>query len=125
MKFINTNACTFCIIENETIQHLFRECTNIRNFWIQLESSICELIAYNFDIKEAKDISFGKLGAMPVLNLGILCGTYFIYLCKLRSEIPVPKGILNVHMIHTADYLIEGGKVKYKRSFVMCMYHYL
>ncbi len=37
---------------------------------------------YNFEIKGVKDFLFGKLGATAVLNLEILCGKYFIYLCN-------------------------------------------
>ena len=95
MKLTNTNACTFCNIEIEPIEHLFWECINVRNFWRQLEMNLCESCGYNLEIKGAKDVLFGKLEEIPVLNLEIACGKYFIYLCKLRSEIPQVKKLFS------------------------------
>ncbi len=40
------------------------------------------------EIKEVKDVLFGKLEKTPVLNLEIVYGKYFIYVYKLRIEIP-------------------------------------
>ena len=82
----------------EAIEYLFWDCINVRNIWRQLETNPYESCGYNFEIKWVKDILFGKLGATPALNLEIVCGKYFIYLCKLRSEIPQVKKIF-----HTAD----------------------
>ena len=46
------------------------------------------------EIQGVKDVLFGKLEETPVLNLEIVCGKYFIYLCKLKSEIPQVKKYL-------------------------------
>ncbi len=56
MKLPNTNICTFCNIEIETIEHLLWECTNVMNFWIQLEIDLRESCGYNLEIKGVKDV---------------------------------------------------------------------
>ncbi len=89
MKLTNSNSCTFCNIYIETIEHLFWECINVRKFWRQLEAKFYESCGYNFEIKWVNDVWFGKLGATPVLNLEILCGKYYIYLCKIRLNVGV------------------------------------
>ena len=94
MKLTNTNTCTFCNIEIESIEHLFWECINVRNFWRQLEINLRESCGYNLTIEGAIDVLLGKLKEIPVVNLEIVCGKYFIYLCKLRGEIPEIKKYL-------------------------------
>ncbi len=56
--------------------------------------NFCEICGYNLENKGVKDVLFGKLEATPVLHLEIVCVKYFIYLCKLRSEISQVKKYL-------------------------------
>ena len=57
MKLTNTNTCTVCNIETETIEYLFWEkCINVRNFWRLLEINPCEPCGYNLEIKGVKDV---------------------------------------------------------------------
>ncbi len=98
MTLTNTNTCTFRNIEIETIEQYkckeFLETEiNVRNFWRQLEINLRKSCGYNLEIEGARDVLLVKLKEIPVLNLGIVCGKYFIYLCKLRGEIPKIKNI--------------------------------
>ncbi len=78
MKLTNTNTCIFCNIEIETIEHLFWECINVKNFWRQLEINLRKSCGYNLEIKGVKDVLFGKLEETLVLNLEMYVG-YMLY----------------------------------------------
>ena len=51
MKVISSPLCSFCDLENETIEHFFWKCTIVQDFWNQLGK---ELTMFDFSILTEK-----------------------------------------------------------------------
>ena len=51
MKVISSPLCSFCNLENETIEHLFWNCTFTQDFWNQLRR---ELTMFDFSLLTEK-----------------------------------------------------------------------
>ena len=89
MKILNSNKCTFCNNNPETIEHIFWTCDKIQEFWSQLASYIeqkCSLVKITW--KET-DILFGNLELDIGLNKIILLAKMFIYQNKMKLKCPV------------------------------------
>ena len=90
--------CEHCMMHFETIEHLFYNCFVVRNFWMNLFSK------WNMykktDIKPSKkDILLGmefqtSIHEIPV-NILLLYGKKYVYLCKLQKESPNLEGFFN------------------------------
>ena len=78
-----SDLCTFCQNERETIFHIFCECDIVKNFWMQFKNWINpneEIVALdNFEI------IFGKLNDNTCINLLIILAKYHIYKQKLKN----------------------------------------
>ena len=98
MKKVNTQSCTFCMIEPETIEHLFYECMEVKNIWFNVFREwnnvtgdvfvpslyTCMLGIIDKSVKQHK-----------ALNIVLLIVKYFIFKCKYaQCELSV------VHLAH-------------------------
>lgn len=93
MKLSDTEKCTFCNEEKETIQHLFFDCTVVSNLWKTFESDLktkCGLLQTNL-LKS--DILFGSLKFDTVLNQILLCVKKYIFRSKTERSIPTLIGL--------------------------------
>ena len=79
----NSNVCTFCNCEKETVEHLFTKC-DIRTFWEKYSEW-----RYNVS-RKPENIMLGiSISELPVEeNLCLLYAKYFIYGCKYRERNP-------------------------------------
>ena len=89
MHKVNTPNCTFCLIEQESLEHLFFYCQVTRNFWLH----VCNLWNSVSELKiqlSAKDIILGKYCAINTesiyVNLIIVEGKAFIWSCKQNGD---------------------------------------
>ena len=91
-KIKESSMCTFCEMEEETIQHLFWNCNIVRHFWAELEAQLhskcdncarlslsMELVLFGVKDNVITDKAFDYL---------ILFAKFFIYKCKLQSTQP-------------------------------------
>lgn len=90
MGKVASTVCTFCELEQETIEHLFYECLKIKEFWI----SVFEIWNFvtNSDVHPtSRDILLGRcfekteIGEM--LNTLIIIGKFFIWTCKQNLNV--------------------------------------
>ena len=83
----NSNACTFCNCEKETVEHLFIKCDITKTFWKKYSEW-----KYNASRKPenltTENIMLGiSISELPVEeNLCLLYTKYFIYGCKYREQ---------------------------------------
>ena len=79
----NSNACTFCNNQQETIKHLFYDCTKIQAFW----TNIVNWLSYPSPLSW-KQILFNKVTPNPkqVQNLIILAAKNYIYATRCLSK---------------------------------------
>jgi len=92
-KIIDSDRCTFCKHDQETIVHLFWQCPIIRQFWTDvmmwLKSHCAHM--YNLEFDEIL-IIFGKKQNVitdTVLDLIILLGKFYIYRCRMEGIKPI------------------------------------
>ncbi len=87
-KIVHSNLCDFCSTAPETVKHLFWQCNATQHFWSQLSTYLNDQnVAHKFDWYL---ICFGQYHIKNTfLNLCILLGKYFIYICKLKKSEPV------------------------------------
>jgi hypothetical protein len=91
-KVVDSQACSFCGSENETIVHLLWHCRYVENFWKEFEDLLirnCECMLH-FHFNEEL-VLFGvseHIYTDNILDLIILLAKYYIYQCKLKCVKP-------------------------------------
>ena len=87
-----TEMCSFCFETRESLVHLFSHCPHVRLIWFQVAH--CLQTKCNIDFVISPEICI--LGVLTgqyfnILNTLIVIVKYFIYVCKLKNQIPVWK----------------------------------
>ena len=84
-----SDICSFCRSNRETIKHLLCDCTVSKGFWQEFRIWINEQLNFELQITDI-DIILGKLKTKekPIINLLILLGKYFIYKQKFKNSRP-------------------------------------
>ena len=85
--YTDSDLCTFCQNERETIYHIFWGCTHVQTLWREFSRWISEKCSQNF-ILSAKDVILGKESLNDTKNLLIILIKMFIY--KQRNEKCIP-----------------------------------
>ena len=86
MKISDTDKCTFCNEEEETIEHLLNTCKYILPFWKEV---IKWFKMYNIhENLDELNILFGVLNnnCLDLVNHIILIGKQVIYLCRSKMN---------------------------------------
>ena len=112
--------CTFCEIENETLDHLFCLCPFVRTFWY-IASRICLKDTSKITLDNVK---FGYIEDIkhPV-NFYLLHAKYFIFNCKQNEKLPdVLTFLNNFNFLLENEYLIlkkndERKLMRFKECF--------
>ena len=89
MKFVESDNCTFCNTERETLLHLFWDCPFSNRFWLEL----CQFLKDNgvlcHDVEASPElIVFGKNNVSNIINLMILLAKRYIYSSRLNKNRP-------------------------------------
>ena len=89
-KLVNSSLCDFCAMHEETIIHLFWECSLSRDFWNKIE---CFLIGRGFDISlNYKLISHCtpdlNKKESQIVSFILILAKYFIFSNKYKKSIP-------------------------------------
>ena len=61
--FKESNLCTFCNREKETIYHIFYRCTKVNSFWNQVRHWFNNTTNGSFDFTRAIHVMFGNYSA--------------------------------------------------------------
>ena len=91
-KFIENQSdlCSFCNRESESIHHLLWQCEIVRSFWTQLSDLINRRCKHAHNIKIDERLAlFGLSDSVytdRVLDLIILMAKLFIYRCKVQTQ---------------------------------------
>ena len=100
IKIKDSDQCTFCQHEPESLIHLFWTCNHTRSFWINLSTwcSSSNIVTNDFIFTAAV-----ALGLRPVpsnfrrlITVCLLIARYFIWQCRLNQNKPTLKGYLNL-----------------------------
>ena len=77
-KIRQSNLCSFCDKETESISHLFWECESVLRFWNSLSLLVSETNVLQIDFNQ-RNILFGISKGLLSVNFLILVGQYYIY----------------------------------------------
>ena len=79
MGIVNSPACTFCQVSDESLEHLFLHCPTSRAFWLSVAKWLKSFFT-TIDVLTSTNITFGFFRKdMPLLNHIILLGKQVIY----------------------------------------------
>ena len=87
IKKINNNGCSYCYEHSETIEHLFLNCTKVKDFWNSLQdwlSNNCNKTLHS----EEKSLIFSSQKPRSIENY-ILCLAKYYILAKISNRPPV------------------------------------
>ena len=82
-KLTNTATCSFCLLQIETIEHLFWECTIVKNLWLKLDDWLSE-IDINANFNDLKMTILGNPDLPHSINHISLMKKQYIYKTKLN-----------------------------------------
>lgn len=102
IKLKDTKLCTFCKTEDETIEHLFYECTLVHTFWENVLLKVQQFFV-NFEL-DKKQIFLGYDQESKFLNFIVLFAKNYIFRCKLKDQIPNIVDMKNrIEKYHSAE----------------------
>ena len=78
MKIGQSDLCSFCDKETESISHLFWECESVLRFWNSLSLLVSETNVLRINFNQ-RNILFGIWKGLLSVNYLILVGKYYIY----------------------------------------------
>ena len=94
-KIKETDLCTFCQEEIETIVHLFLECEVIKQFWLQIEEWLYQINNTRIHIQPI-EIILGKINIENKLyDLIYLACKHYIYSCRCTHTFPTLRDCVN------------------------------
>ena len=116
-RMIESPKCTFCNQEDETITHLFVECSKIQVVWNYVENLIQRIkpgITLNPINKLMGLYREAENEHFDFINHLITITKNFIHKCRLSSTAPTINGLL--HNISDSEYLerqiaVKRGKI--------------
>ena len=88
-KLTETELCSFCFETKETLLHLFFECPKVRSLWLQFAQKLQQQCGMKLDLTPETCL-FGTLfdSNFVILNSCCIIIRYYIYVCKLKNEMP-------------------------------------
>ena len=88
----DSDRCSFCEKETETLLHLFWHCNQTTRFWESffkwLQTSLCTQKGNKLDMTIALGLKPDTSNAKLQINFSCLMSRYCIWICKLKNEIP-------------------------------------
>ncbi len=85
----DSDRCSFCEIETETISHLLYDCLHIKIFWYRAKKWASEKLGNQFNPNISKtDFLLGSSGDNRLLNLICLVAKQYIYSCRCLGNFP-------------------------------------
>ena len=91
MKLIDSPMCTFCNLLEESLEHLFCNCSCSKEFWMSVVSWL-NGVGIDLDLLNECDILFGLLHTRShwlLLNHIIIMGKQVIYQSRLKKCKPL------------------------------------
>ena len=91
MNIVDSDKCSFCHLEKESIQHIFWKCQHVQTFWDAFEKFVnekCEIV--NLHLTEIV-VLFGcghQFKSDDIFDLILLLAKFFIYKCKCENKLP-------------------------------------
>ena len=115
-KIIDSNLCSFCNSEIETIYHMLWDCTIVRELWVRLFYWLTQITDTNI-LFNSKDILLGIPDEnLMVYNTIFTITKHYIYVCRCKSEpIYIDALISNIKFYKNVEKYIavKNNKIDY------------
>ena len=111
IKYTDSPKCSFCNTFDETIYHIFWECSKVENIWRELKTWLGTVdVKLNFTVSQ---VLFGVKGKNNyALNAMVILVKKIIYICSQNGFIPttayIKKQIINYYNITKYVYINLG-----------------
>ena len=132
MGIVNSPACTFCQVSDESLEHLFLHCPLSSVFWLSVAKKWLKSFFTTIDFLTSTKIMFGLLRKdVPLLNHIILLGEQVIYqsrhlnikpslsLLKTKLKNAYQLELLIAKQNNSLD--IHNAKCKAMLPFILCL----
>ena len=83
----NNLLCDFCLKETETVDHLFFQCTIVKDFWRKVEFYWNTHTNHNI-LLTLKEVILGSKGSPNILNYFLLLAKRHIHISKIKGSKP-------------------------------------
>ena len=129
IKLRSNDLCTFCLLEPESIVHLFCECEKVKTFWNSLMRWLKDKCSHIYDLSlDQEFILFGcrnNVYTDKVFDLIILFAKYFIYRCKVKNiSLNLIHFKSELHLRYNIEKAIHFGQSTQNKFYSMWMlYH--
>ena len=120
-KLADTALCSFCNNEDETIVHLFWECTYSQIFWTDVLKWITDNCQHCNNLTLSKElVIFGvkqNIVTDKVFDLIMLLAKFHIYKCKLQTAIPNKTAFVQQvkyrYIVESYSHALSGSRQKF------------
>ena len=111
-KLVDSAKCSFCFNESETIEHLFVDCLETRNFYFKCKSWLKQNEISNFPELNFKNILLGSdSGIME--NMLLLLFKRLLYVARNKFKVPTLKEFQHQLILQEKiEYIIAESKSK-------------
>ena len=115
-KILDTDLCTFCGREIESITHLLIDCDLVRGFWMEMKELLLLFTDSQISLT-CKNIMFNSVVNQPkhICNFLCLIAKQYIYASRCKKEVPKMSQYRNiVNRIQNVEknIAIKNNKVK-------------
>lgn len=108
MNEVQNELCDFCVLERESIEHLFWRCYITKTFWNTLQQHIIEKCAIASRLKFTENLILFGLDTCVVTDDTfdeiVVVAKMFIYKCKYEKSLPC---LMNFRQYLTTHYKIQ------------------
>ena len=86
-KLVDAPRCTLCNLADETILHMFWDCTKIQDYWLNVHNWICTNFRHCNNVIFTRDLSIlgSEKNTITDRHLDQLMGKYHIFTAKLQG----------------------------------------
>jgi hypothetical protein len=111
VNIIDSDACSFCKSESESIMHIFVECNNVRQIWIKLRQWLVTCGFLNLEPCSDSDIILGMMDMQPIVNFAVLITKVVIYRCKVMGRSPAFAAVRAYmkYVMHTEQFIASAN----------------
>lgn len=111
-NLVETPMCSFCMETQETILHLFWECSFSKNLWFEVRDTLKTTCQFDLPIS-AEEVILGSTNNDDFTNYIIVLVKYYLYICKLKDSKP---SFIDVKKYLQQTYKIEKLSIIYYKS---------
>ena len=115
----DTDKCSFCKSETESLIHLFWDCTIVKEFWNKVRNWIKEHITSKtiINLTQLTCLGFVQNTSNILLHHVLLIARHYIYCCRLKTTLPTCKIFENIVQMTNGIEKANASKTKTQEMY--------